>query len=88
MKDRYIEFLATTEYFGVAKTAGLFPRVLDHLGIPPGDIAYVGDNEQRDIKPALAEGIFSVHFAEIKHVSLKYRPTSDQYVKDNAVHSF
>ena len=70
----YIDFLATTNHLRVAKTAGLFPRVLEHLGITSGDIAYVGDNEQRDMKPALAEGIFSIHFAETKYISLNTIP--------------
>lgn len=34
-----IDFLATTNHFGVTKTNGLFPKVLEHLGISPGDIA-------------------------------------------------
>ena len=70
----HIDFLATTNYFGVDKIGGLFPRVLEHLGVPPGDMAYIGDNEQRDMKPALAEGIFSIHLAEMKHVSLNTMP--------------
>lgn len=48
----YIDFLATTNHFRVTKTNGLFPRVLEHLGVSPGDMAYVGDNEERDMKPA------------------------------------
>jgi putative hydrolase of the HAD superfamily len=70
----YIDFLATTNHFRVAKTSGLFPKVLEHLGISPGDMAYIGDNEQRDVKPAMAEGIFSIHLAETKHVSLNTFP--------------
>jgi putative hydrolase of the HAD superfamily len=66
----YIDFLATTSHFRVTKTSGLFPKVLEYLGISPGDMAYIGDNEQRDMKPAMAEGIFSIHLAETKHVSL------------------
>lgn len=71
---KYIDFLATTNYFGVVKTAGLFPKVLEHLGVAPGDMAYIGDNEERDVNPALAEGIFAIHFAESKHVSLNTIP--------------
>ena len=63
-----IDFLATANYLGVVKTDGLFLRVLEHLGVSPGDMAYIGGNEQRDIKPALAEGIFSIHLAEMKHL--------------------
>lgn len=72
--SQYIDFLATTNFFGVSKTGGLFSKVLDHLGVPSGDIAYIGDNEDRDIKPAMAEGIFSIHFAETKHISLNAFP--------------
>ena len=64
-----MDFLATTNYFGVAKTAGLFLS-LEHSGVSPSDVAYIGDNEQRDMEPALAEGIFSTHLAERKHVFL------------------
>jgi putative hydrolase of the HAD superfamily len=70
----YIDFLATTNHFGVTKTSGLFSKVLEHLGVSPGDMASIGDNEQRDMKPAMAEGIFSIHLAETKHVSLNTFP--------------
>ena len=69
-----IDFLATTNHFQKTKTTGLFPTVLEHLGISPGDMAYIGDNEHRDMKPAMAEGIFSIHFAETKNVSLDTFP--------------
>ena len=72
--DGFIDFLATTTHFGVAKTDGLFPRVLEHLCVTSGDIVYIGDNEERDMKPALAEGIFSIHLAEMKHVSFNTIP--------------
>ena len=72
--DGFIDFLATTSHFRAAKTDGLFPRVLEHLCITPGDIVYMGDNEERDMKPSLAEGIFSIHLAEMKHVSFNTIP--------------
>ncbi|KAG9229310.1 Haloacid dehalogenase-like hydrolase [Amylocarpus encephaloides] len=70
----YIDFLTTTNHFRVTKTSGLFSKVLEHLGVSPGDMAYIGDNEERDMKPAMAEGIFSIHLAETKHVSLSTFP--------------
>ena len=88
--DRFIDFLATTTHFGVAKTDGLFPRVLEHLCVTPDDIVYIGDNEDRDMKPALAEGIFPIHFAETKHVSFDTIPPKIntlrklQYILSNA----
>lgn len=70
----YFDFLATTNHFGVTKTNGLFSKVLEHLGISPSEIAYIGDSVQRDMKPAMAEGIFSIHLAETTHVSLNTLP--------------
>ena len=84
----YIDFLATTNHFRVTKTSGLFPRVLEYLGVSPGDMAYVGDNEQRDMKPAIAEGIFSIHLAETKHVFLNTFPPQIKHAEETAVHSF
>ena len=72
--DGFIDFLATNNYFGVTKTDGLFPRVLEHLCITSCDIVYIGDNEERDMKPALAEGIFPIHLAEMEHVSFNTVP--------------
>jgi putative hydrolase of the HAD superfamily len=69
-----IDFLATTNSFGVSKTAGLFKKVLAHLNITAADIAYVGDNADRDMAPATTEGIYSIHYAEQKHFSLDTNP--------------
>lgn len=70
----YIDFLATTNHFRVSKADGLFAKVIQHLGISSCDIAYIGDSEQRDMKPAMADGIFSIHLAEAKNVSLNSFP--------------
>ncbi|OTA99164.1 hypothetical protein M426DRAFT_76559 [Hypoxylon sp. CI-4A] len=72
--DGHIDFLATTNHFRTAKTDDLFPRVLEHLGISAGDIAYIGDNVQRDMEPAMAAGIFSIHLAEKESESLGSSP--------------
>jgi putative hydrolase of the HAD superfamily len=69
-----IDLLATTNSFGVSKTDGLFKKVLAHLNITAADMVYIGDNEDRDITPALAEGIYSIHYAEQKHFSLDTNP--------------
>jgi len=37
-------------------------------------MAYIGDDEKRDMKPAMAEGIFAIHLAETKHISLNTFP--------------
>lgn len=70
----HVDFLATTNRFGVSKVDGLFGKVLEHLGVYPSDVAYVGDNYERDMQPAMAEGIFSIHLAEAKNVSLASFP--------------
>lgn len=59
-----VDFLATTNHFQVSKVDGLFSKVLEHLGISAGEMAYVGDSEERDIQPAVAAGILSIHLCE------------------------
>ncbi|KAH8662499.1 Haloacid dehalogenase-like hydrolase [Xylariales sp. PMI_506] len=70
----YIDFLVTTNHFRLSKADGLFAKVLQHLDISSGDIVYIGDSEQRDMEPAMAEGIFSIHLAEAKNVCLTSHP--------------
>ncbi|KAI0544653.1 HAD-superfamily hydrolase, subfamily IA, variant 1 [Xylaria curta] len=70
----YIDYLATTNHFKVSKTDGLFSRVLETLEITSSEIAYVGDNEYRDMKPATAEGISSFHLAESLDCNLDLDP--------------
>ncbi|KAK5996141.1 hypothetical protein PT974_04569 [Cladobotryum mycophilum] len=62
----YIDCLITTNHFGVTKLDGLFTKVLEHLRITSKDMAYIGDSEVRDMEPAMAIGIFSIHLAETK----------------------
>ncbi|KAH7157410.1 HAD-like domain-containing protein [Dactylonectria estremocensis] len=70
----HIDFLATTNHFGVSKTSGLFEKVLHHLGIGEDEIAYVGDSIERDIVPAAACGIYAIHFNEGQSASLTLEP--------------
>jgi putative hydrolase of the HAD superfamily len=65
-----IDFLATTNFFGVSKTEGLFKKVLQHLGIAAQDIAYIGDNEARDMSPAIEVGIYAMHLSGEENFSL------------------
>ncbi|KAI8264996.1 Glyceraldehyde 3-phosphate phosphatase [Colletotrichum sp. SAR11_239] len=67
----HVDFLATTNFFRVSKTEGLFPRVLEHLGIQPSDMVYIGDNPVRDTVPAREAGIFAIHFNEQAETSLE-----------------
>ncbi|KAH7324442.1 Haloacid dehalogenase-like hydrolase [Stachybotrys elegans] len=70
----HVDFLATTNHFRATKSTGLFRKVLKYLNIPPGDMIYVGDSEDRDMIPALAEGIFSIHLDEKNNVALDSCP--------------
>ncbi|KAK7402402.1 hypothetical protein QQX98_011844 [Neonectria punicea] len=72
--DRHVDFLATTNRFGVSKTTSLFKKVLDHLSIESHEIVYVGDSVERDIVPATAEGIFAIRFHEGQPFRLTLNP--------------
>ncbi|KAL3295453.1 Haloacid dehalogenase-like hydrolase [Colletotrichum asianum] len=67
----HVDFLATTNFFRVSKTEGLFPRVLEHLGIQSSDMVYIGDNPVRDTVPARDAGIFDIHYNEQAETSLE-----------------
>lgn len=71
---RYVGLLATTNRFGVAKTQGLFRMVLSHLEIDSAELAYVGDSADRDMRPAMEEGIFSIHLDESQVTSFDSDP--------------
>lgn len=60
----YIDFLATTNFFRVSKTNGLFGKVLQYLKIDAKDMVYIGDSKTRDMIPAIAAGIPCIHFVE------------------------
>lgn len=57
-----IDVLVTSNRFGISKTNGLFPKVLEDLGINASDMVYIGDSEERDMVPARAAEILSIHF--------------------------
>ena len=57
-----VDFLATTNRFGVSKKHGLFGEVLRYLGLSKDDMVVVGDSYERDIVPATADGIMAVHY--------------------------
>ncbi|KAM0421111.1 hypothetical protein ACHAPT_011182 [Fusarium lateritium] len=72
----YIDFLATTNRFGVAKTSRLFGKVLEHLKLQSREIVYVGDSKERDVEPATDEGIYVIHLREDQASSLTLDPSS------------
>jgi len=44
-----VDYLASTNFFGVSKVDGLFEKVLEELKIDAIDLVYVGDSWERDI---------------------------------------
>jgi putative hydrolase of the HAD superfamily len=60
----YVDYLATTNQFKSTKTTGLFSQVLKQLGVAPDEIVYIGDNLDRDIVPAVDEGILCIYLAD------------------------
>lgn len=65
----YIDYLATTNKLGVAKTDGLFVKVLEHLGLEPKEMVMTGDSWERDIVPATQAGMYCCHYTESRPVS-------------------
>ena len=59
-----VDYVATTNFFGVSKVEGLFEKVLGELKIDAKDLVYVGDSWERDILPTRACGIFPVYYSE------------------------
>jgi FMN phosphatase YigB (HAD superfamily) len=48
--------------WGVSKPdPRFFARIVDELGLPAAEIAYVGDRVDNDVMPALAAGMVPVH---------------------------
>jgi HAD superfamily hydrolase (TIGR01662 family) len=59
--DVPIAFAASSETWGVQKPdPAFFARLARELGLPPRDVAYVGDRLDNDIRPAAAAGMTAV----------------------------
>jgi FMN phosphatase YigB (HAD superfamily) len=57
-----VDVAATSETWGVAKPdARFFDRVIEELGAPAEQIAYVGDRVDNDVLPAKRAGMLAVH---------------------------
>jgi len=56
-----VDFIGTSDGWGVEKpSAGFFHRIIAECECAPGEIAYVGDRLDNDIRPALAAGMVAV----------------------------
>jgi HAD superfamily hydrolase (TIGR01509 family) len=62
MLREHLEVLGSSERWGVAKPAPeFFERITSATGLPPEELAYVGDRVDNDVDPALAAGMTAVH---------------------------
>ena len=62
MLREHVDVLGSSGRWGVEKPAPeFFERVASAVGLPPGEIAYVGDRVDNDVAPALAAGMVAVH---------------------------
>jgi FMN phosphatase YigB (HAD superfamily) len=56
-----VDLVGSSDSWGVAKPdAEFFRRVVEWIGLPPQDIAYVGDRVDNDVLPANDAGMLSV----------------------------
>ena len=59
--DLPVDLLGTSEAWGVEKPdPRFFERIAAELELPPGEIAYVGDRLDNDIRPAAAAGMQAI----------------------------
>jgi HAD superfamily hydrolase (TIGR01549 family) len=59
--DLPVDFIGTSDGWGGEKpSAEFFARMIAECGCAPGEIAYVGDRLDNDIRPALAAGMVAV----------------------------
>jgi HAD superfamily hydrolase (TIGR01662 family) len=59
--DVPLDIAASSESWGVHKPdPAFFARIAVELGLPPGDIAYVGDRVDNDVEPAAAAGMAAI----------------------------
>jgi len=60
--DDAVDFVASSLTLGAEKPAvEFFERLGELAGLPPAEVAYVGDRVDYDVEPALAAGMVAVH---------------------------
>jgi HAD superfamily hydrolase (TIGR01509 family) len=58
----HVDLVGSSGRWGVEKpTPAFFERIVEEVGVPAGEIAYVGDRVDNDVEPALAAGMVAVH---------------------------
>jgi FMN phosphatase YigB (HAD superfamily) len=59
--DMPLDFVASSASWGVQKPdPAFFERIATELGLPPREIAYVGDRIDNDVRPAAAAGMTAI----------------------------
>ena len=62
MLREHVDVVGSSGRWGVEKPIPeFFERLLDELGLPPNEVAYVGDRVDNDVDPARAAGMVAVH---------------------------
>jgi FMN phosphatase YigB (HAD superfamily) len=57
-----VDVVTSSASLGVSKPdPAFFERLVELAGVPPGEVAYVGDRADNDATPALAAGLVAVH---------------------------
>lgn len=70
-----VDWICTSDDWEAEKpSAEFFKAMIEQCGLPPGQIAYVGDRLDNDIKPALAAGLIPVF---IRRGSWGYQADTD-----------
>lgn len=68
----HVDFVGSSERWDVWKPdPGFFAHVVEAAGVPPEEIAYVGDRVDNDVLPSLAAGITAVHVRRGAHAHVE-----------------
>jgi HAD superfamily hydrolase (TIGR01509 family) len=58
----FVDWTGSSRRWGVAKPSPVFfERVAEEAGLPPAEIAYVGDRVDNDVRPAKRAGMLAIH---------------------------
>jgi FMN phosphatase YigB (HAD superfamily) len=72
---RHLDFVGSSESWGVEKPdLGFFAHVVEAAGVPAGEILYVGDRVDKDLRPALAAGLHAVRVRRGAHADVESPP--------------
>ncbi len=62
MLETHVDVVGSSERWEVEKPSpAFFARLAAETGVPPGEVAYVGDRLDNDVVPALEAGMVAIH---------------------------